>query len=146
MRRLLIATGLALLIAPALADDAGRALFDDNCSGCHQVGGIGSPGLAPPLVDPALFAGFGENASVYVAGVLLGGLSGQIVANGEVYAGLAMPSQSWMTDEELTAVANYVLGELNGLEGQVEASVVAEMRTKVPGHRELLVLRQEAAK
>ena len=144
MRLLLIATGLALLTAPVLADDAGRVLFDDNCSGCHQIGGIGSPGLAPPLVDAALFAGFGEGASTYVAGVLLGGLSGQIVANGEVYAGLAMPSQSSMTDEELAAVANYVLGELNGLDARLAASTVAQMRAQPPSHVELLALRQEA--
>jgi mono/diheme cytochrome c family protein len=101
--------------------------------------------LAPPLVDAALFAGFGEGAPTYVAGVLLGGLSGQIVANGEVYAGLAMPSQSSMTDEELAAVANYVLGELNGLEARLAASTVAEMRAKPPSHVELQALRQEAA-
>lgn len=144
MRLRLIATGLTLLTAPVLADDAGRALFDDNCSGCHQTGGIGSPGLAPPLVDAALFAGFGENAPAYVAGVLLGGLSGQIVADGEVYAGLAMPSQSWMTDEELIAVGNYVLGELNGLSGRLTPATVTRMRAKVPSHIELQALRQEA--
>ena len=145
MRLSLIVTGLALLVAPVLADEAGRSLFDDNCSGCHQVGGIGSPGLAPPLVDPELFAAFGETAPAYVAGVLLGGLSGEIVADGETYLGLAMPSQSWMTDEELAAVGNYVLGELNELDVQVTASMLAGMRTKVPGHAELLALRREAS-
>lgn len=77
--------------------------------------------------------------------MLLGGLSGQIVANGEVYAGLAMPSQSSMTDEELAAVANYVLGELNGLEARLVASTVAQMRVQPPSHVELQALRQEAA-
>jgi mono/diheme cytochrome c family protein len=146
MRLTIIATGLALLTAPALADDAGRMLFDNNCSGCHQIGGIGSPGLAPPLVDPSLFAAFGQRAPTYVAGVLLGGLSGQIKANGETYAGLAMPSQSWMTDAELADVANYVLGELNGLDVRLTASVVADMRAGVPSHVELLALRHEAAR
>jgi len=76
--------------------------------------------------------------------VLLGGLSGQIVADGEVYAGLAMPSQSWMTDEELIAVGNYVLGELNGLSGRLTPATVTRMRAKVPSHIELQALRQEA--
>ncbi|MCX5497248.1 cytochrome c [Kaistia dalseonensis] len=141
---MLIAAGLALLTAPALAD-GGRALFNDNCSGCHQIGGIGSPGLAPPLVDPALFSAFGANAPAYVAGVLLGGLSGQIVANGETYTGLAMPSQSWLTDEELAELTNYVLGELNGMDVRMTASALAKMRAKAPSHVDLLTRRHEAA-
>ena len=145
MRLLLIAAGLALLTAPALAD-GGRALFDDNCSGCHQIGGVGSPGLAPPLADPALFGAFGESATTYVAGVLLEGLSGKIEAKGETYTGLAMPSQTWMTDEELADLANYVLGELNGLDVRLTASALARMRAKAPSHADLLTLRHEAAR
>lgn len=142
MKPLLIATGLALLAAPAMAAD-GRMLFDDNCSGCHQIGGIGSPGLAPPLADPALFTAFGARAPTYVGGVLLGGMSGQIVANGETYEGLAMPPQSWMTDEELADIANYVLGELNGLDVRLTPSALTDIRAKAPSHAELQALRHE---
>jgi mono/diheme cytochrome c family protein len=146
MRLSILITGLALFAAPVLADDTGQALFDQNCSGCHQIGGIGSPGLAPPLADPDLFGGLGDKASHYVAGVLLGGLSGQIVARGETYAGLAMPSQGWMTDDEIVAVANYVLGDLNGLYVRLERDAVAQMRAKAPSHADLRALRQEAVR
>lgn len=146
MRLTLLISGLALFAAPVLADDTGRTLFDENCSGCHQIGGVGSPGLAPPLADPDLFGGLGADAPHYMAGVLLGGLSGQIVAKGETYLGLAMPSQSWMTDEELVTVANYVLGELNGLDVRLTPEVVAPLRNKVPSHADLRALRQEATK
>ena len=52
---------------------------------CHQLGGVGSPGVAPPLVDGELWGALGDKAERYFAGVLIGGLSGTIAADGEVF-------------------------------------------------------------
>lgn len=135
---------LALLGAPATADDAGRALFEANCSGCHQLQGVGQPGLAPPLVDKALWSGLGPRSADYLTGVLLGGLTGTITAGGERFVGLAMPPQDWMADEELAAVADYVLNDLNGLDLDIPPDLVAATRQQPPSHTELRAIRKAA--
>jgi mono/diheme cytochrome c family protein len=136
---------LALIAVPAAANETGRILFEENCSGCHQVGGIGSPGLAPPLIEDALWAALGEDASPYLAGVLIGGLSGTIISGGETYVGLAMPAQQWMSDTDLTAVADYVLNDLNGLGVQPAPELFAQTRLSPPSHADLRQLRKDAA-
>lgn len=141
----MIHLGLALLLAaPVAADEAGEQLFVDSCSGCHQLGGVGQPALAPPLVDPALWTGLGEKAPNYLVGVIMGGLVGKITAAGQDYVGLAMPSQDWMTDAEIAAVAAYVLGDLNGLDLVPTPELIAATRASHPSHSALRALRKEA--
>lgn len=137
--------GLALLLAaPVSADDAGEQLFIDSCSGCHQLGGVGEPGLAPPLVDPTLWTGLGDKAPQYIVGIMMGGLTGKITALGQDYIGLAMPPQDWMTDEEIQAVAAYVLGDLNGLEARPTPELIAATRVAPPPHTQSRTMRKEA--
>ncbi|WP_423066886.1 c-type cytochrome [Devosia sp. CN2-171] len=133
---------LALLAAPAHAGEPGELLFNDNCSGCHQLAGMGSPGLAPPLVDGELWGALGDKTGRYFAGVLMGGLSGTIVIQGNTYAGLAMPAQEWMSDEDMSAVADYVLNDLNGLDLAISPERFAEMRAAPLTHAELRSLRK----
>ena len=135
---------LALCGAPATADETGRTLFDANCSSCHQVGGTGQSGLAPPLVDKPLWDGLGPQSPEYLAGILIGGFSGTIVAGGERFIGLAMPPQDWMTDEELLSVANYVLNDLNGLGIDMPAETIAAQRLARPSHADLRAIRKQA--
>lgn len=135
---------LALFGAPASADDAGRVLYEDNCSSCHQLGGTGQSGLAPPLVDKTLWVALGEQSTNYLAGVLFGGLTGTIVAGGERFIGLAMPPQDWMTDEEMRAVADYVLNDLNGLSLEISRETFAALRPSPPSHSDLRAQRKQA--
>ncbi|MGZ9810801.1 c-type cytochrome [Pseudoroseicyclus sp. H15] len=122
--------GLNALAAPAAAQDAARgaALFDENCAACHQAGGIGQPGLAPPLVDAPLWEGLGDDAPTYFGSVVLGGLTGRITAGGVMYIGVAMPRHDWLEDDEIVDLAAYVLGELNGLEPELDADTLAGLR------------------
>src|SRR5580704_15757555 len=96
----------------------GQSLFNDSCALCHQKGGTGSPGFAPPLANRTLFSRLGNNADLYITGVMLGGMSGVLEVDGTSYKGLIMPSQARMTDEELAAIGTYVLRELNGTTNQ----------------------------
>ncbi|WP_224701171.1 c-type cytochrome [Devosia aquimaris] len=133
-----------LFAAPSAADEVGEQLFVDSCSGCHQLGGIGQPGLAPPLVDPALWNGLGDKAPDYLLGVVFGGLTGKISAQGQDYIGLAMPPQDWMSDEEVEAVARYVLQDLNGIDLAPTAAQIAATRASHPSHQALRAQRKEA--
>ncbi|WP_338720968.1 cytochrome c [Devosia sp. XK-2] len=128
-----------------MADDTGQALFIDNCSGCHQLGGVGQPGLAPPLIDGPLWENLGPRSPDYLAGVLVGGLTGTISAGGQTFIGLAMPPQDWMTDAEMQAVADYVLNELNGLDADLTLDTFAAARAAPLSHAELRAQRKEAS-
>lgn len=131
---------LALLGAPASAQDV-AALFDSTCGACHQPGGAGVPGLAPPVADKDVFARLGEKAPAYVAGVMIGGLSGTIEAGGQSYIGLVMPPQDHLSDEDLLALGNYVLNELNGTGLAIDADLLAQTRKAPPSHKELRDMR-----
>lgn len=138
--------GLTALAAPAVAQDAARGavLFDETCAACHQQGGIGQPGLAPPLVDGPLWSGLGANAPAYFGSVVLGGLTGRITAAGVTYIGLAMPLHDWLEDDEIVDIAAYVLGELNGVEPGLDPETLAGLRETPLDGPTLHALRKEA--
>ena len=142
--RLLSAAMLVLLAAGGAAVADGQALFDENCSPCHQKGGIGTPGLAPPLVSDAL-----KNAAAkqpdYVPLVVLNGMSGKIEVAGQTFFS-AMPAQPQLPDESIAAIAGYVLGALNGGNVSIDAVKVAALRNPKVGHAKLRNLRAELAK
>jgi mono/diheme cytochrome c family protein len=139
--RALILTGLLIPVAALAAD--GEALFDASCAACHQHGGTGSAGLAPPLVDKALWDRLGSAAAAYIQGVMLAGLSGSIEVDGQQYVGLVMPSQGRMTDDELAAIGTYVLSTLNAVSRpKLTATTVAMFRSAPPTHAALREMRK----
>ncbi|MBC7150226.1 MAG: cytochrome c [Rhizobium sp.] len=127
--------------AAALAED-GAALFETSCSACHQSGGIGNPGIAPPLNDPALWQRLGTRAPDYVAGVMISGMSGTITAGGQVYAGLIMPSHASLTDAELAAIGTYILSTVNATGLALDAAHLEAARQAKPSHADLRKLRK----
>jgi len=137
----------ATLIAAAPSGRAaaavdGAPLFNQSCALCHQAGGVGSPGLAPPLIDAQLWGRLGARASEYVAGVMLVGFSGTIEVGGTTFTGLVMPPQDRMSDEELAAIGSYVLSTLNGVHVELMAAEVAKLRAAPPTHAQLRALRR----
>lgn len=135
----------ALMASPALAAGQGETVFNQVCAACHQPGGVGAPGLAPSLVDPPFWQRMGAGAPGYVAGVLVGGLSGTIEARGETLMGLVMPSQESLSDADLAAAATYVLKDLNGIGAGVDPAAVAAARKAPPSHAALRAQRKEAS-
>ncbi|MBW8298990.1 MAG: cytochrome c [Hydrogenophaga sp.] len=127
--------------AAALAED-GASLFEASCSACHQSGGIGNPGIAPPLNDPALWQRLGSRAPDYVAGVMISGMSGTITAGGQMYAGLIMPSHAAITDAELAAIGTYILSTVNATGLALDAAHLEAARQAKPSHADLRKLRK----
>lgn len=85
----------------------GAALFAQHCAACHQVSGVGTPGLAPSLRG-AHWARLGAEPR-YLASVVLNGLSGPIWIEGQRFVG-AMPSfAATLSDAQLAAVLNHVM-------------------------------------
>jgi mono/diheme cytochrome c family protein len=101
-----IAAASAEQSAAAVSDpvEAGRAVYEKNCTSCHQANGQGLPGVFPPLVGSEWVTGEPET----VVRILLLGLQGPVQVAGTTYNG-AMPA--WadvLRDEEIAAVATYI--------------------------------------
>ena len=134
---------------PSWAQDdasiAGAQVFATHCVACHQAGGVGAPGLAPALAG-TLAQRLGTPAGRrYVPGVLVNGLSGRIVSQGQPFVG-AMPTQQALSNVELAAVANYVARELNGLtDFSFAPEDFEKARAEHLSHKDLRALREQAA-
>lgn len=151
LRLLAAAAALAAIGGPgaARADEAavpaGLAIFDRTCAACHQAGGKGTPGVAPPLAGTLGFAA-SEDGRRYVAGVLTQGLSGRLASRGQVYLG-AMPMQAAMTDADLADVANYLARDLNGAAAApFTPEDFAKARVSRTTHKDLRELRERLLK
>lgn len=130
---------LAVMSGGAFAAD-GAALFAENCVACHQAGGIGTPGLAPPLVSDTLKKA-AEVERLYPALVVIHGLSGPIKVKGQLFVS-AMPPRGDFDDEQVAALANYVESDLNGIKGQpITTSDVAAARKSAVDHQKLRDMR-----
>lgn len=73
---------------------------------------MGVTGLAPPLANADWAKSADPAMRTYLPLVTLNGISGKIVAGGKTFMS-AMPPQKQHSDEELAAIAAYVVGTLN---------------------------------
>lgn len=101
-----------LAVAPVLAGTAhaatdGAAVYNTNCSVCHQAGGAGMPGQFPVLKNRVDKIAASPEGKKYLADVVLNGLHGPIQAGGATYAGF-MPSLKALSDDDIAAVLTYV--------------------------------------
>jgi cytochrome c5 len=109
-RNLILGTAFFAACGPALAAGAGHsAVFNANCSMCHQLGAAGVPGQFPRLAGRA-----GEIASTaagrhYLERVVLYGMMGDITVDGTPIVGGVMPSFATLSDKDLSAALNYVV-------------------------------------
>jgi mono/diheme cytochrome c family protein len=112
IHRLVVAAALLAASSGVAAAD-GASLFSDNCVACHRKGGVGTPGLAPPLVSDTLKKA-GNVERDYVPLVIIRGLSGPIKVKGQTFVS-AMPPRDDLSDDDVASLANYVLHGLNHL-------------------------------
>ena len=81
---------------------AGKNLYMQACFACHQPNGEGIPNAFPPLAKSDYL-----NADVDRSiGILLHGLSGEVVVNGKSYNSI-MPAQQ-MNDSEIANVLTFI--------------------------------------
>jgi len=122
----------------------GAQVFAGTCQACHQAGGVGAPGLAPPLVSPVI-----RNAAArqkdYPVMVVTKGLTGSLaLADGGSTTG-AMPPQPALTDADVAAVVNYLF-HLNHAAGGVKPADVARVRAQTSTNDDLKRVRQDLLK
>ncbi|MFT4045973.1 MAG: cytochrome c [Solimonas sp.] len=123
--------------SPAQAADGADA-YARRCAACHQPDGAGAVSLAPPLRTP-VFKKLGTHAPGYIVSILLAGMVGQDI-DGESYVA-AMPDWSALSDEEIAAIARFVLADFNDLEVAVTPEEVAASRKNKLQSEDIIRLR-----
>ena len=81
----------------------GKQLFNGLCVACHQVTGLGLPGVFPPLDGSEWVLGDER----ILANILLYGINGELTVKGALYKS-PMPAFGQQTDAELAALATHV--------------------------------------
>jgi len=107
MRRLSIALAITIQACATRAQTAdGAALFQQQCAVCHQPQGQGLAGQFPPLAhNPDIFL-----SEDFPLRVVLFGLAGKIIVNGQTIDSAMPPLANALTDAQIAAVVNYVRG------------------------------------
>lgn len=100
----------------------GEILFNGMCVQCHQENGVGMIGFTPPLHE----SDFIRADRVRPIGIVLNGLKGPIVVNGENYDS-EMPAIHG-SDVNVAAVLTYVRNHCNGASDSIGTSEVAAAR------------------
>jgi glucose/arabinose dehydrogenase/mono/diheme cytochrome c family protein len=93
------------------------------CAACHQPGGEGMAGLAPPLV-----------ASPWVTGGV--GALARIVLNGKTSADSTMPPLAALDDDTIAAILTYIRRSWGHEASAVDPSEVQAIRAEVSGRGE----------
>jgi mono/diheme cytochrome c family protein len=96
-----------LLAATGGAAADGKAVFDANCTVCHQAGGVGVPGQFPRLATRAGAIAAKPEGKVFLLQVVLNGMGGRITVDGEQILG-AMPGFDSLSDDDIAAVLTYI--------------------------------------
>ena len=115
----------AVAIAPK-GDDrmaSGARVFASVCAACHQAQGQGVPHVFPPLAGSDFLMADKDRA----IGIVLGGLQGHVVVNGQPFDS-AMPTQAHLSDDEIADVLTYVRGSWGNPGDPVTADDVAKKR------------------
>ncbi|MBN3786964.1 cytochrome c [Burkholderia sp. Ac-20353] len=106
---------------------AGKSLFDAQCAVCHQAGGKGQDGLAPPLTEyPGRYATAAQGRA-QLASTVLHGMFGEIAVHDKHY-NFKMPSFASVSDEDLAQLLNYVVFDLNAQHGNAKPFTAAEIQ------------------
>jgi mono/diheme cytochrome c family protein len=112
----LLLSALGGLISPALgANEIGQRIFKERCVLCHQDDAHGAAGVAPSLVGtlaPYLASAEGKR---YLAQILVSGMIGSIDTEGHKFNGMMPSFRAELSDGDIAAIVNYVLGTFNGV-------------------------------
>jgi mono/diheme cytochrome c family protein len=101
----------------------GEKIYSVYCGTCHQRNGQGASGRFPPLAGTPYVTGDKKR----LISIVLNGLEGRIVVNGEPYDNM-MPQHSFLQDEEVANVLTYIRQNFGNKATPVTAEEVAAVR------------------
>lgn len=102
---------------------AGEEIYTTYCAACHQRDGEGSSPRYPPLTRTDWVTGDKQR----LISVIVNGLEGPIEVKGEPYDN-TMPQHSFLSDEEIAAVATYIRQGFGNAASAVSEEEVEQVR------------------
>ena len=108
--------------------DEGKILFGATCASCHQAGGEGLEGKAPPLRGSPWVTGH-EGRLVRI---VLGGVRGPIRVNEQVL-NMEMPNLAVLDDRQVASILTYARREWGHAADPVDPETVAKIREQTKG-------------
>jgi mono/diheme cytochrome c family protein len=107
--------------------NAGKAIYVDNCSACHQMKGEGVRGMFPPLKGDANVQDRDPTTTIRV---ILNGAHAATTAAKPTQ--LSMPAFDWkLSNEQIADLATYIRNAWSNSAGAVSQSKVEELRKSV---------------
>jgi mono/diheme cytochrome c family protein len=107
---------IAAATGTVLADnDTGQKIFKDRCVVCHQEDAHGAAGVAPSLAGTLARHLGSVEGKRYLAQILISGMVGSIDTEGHKFSGLMPSFRADLSDADIAATINYVLGTFNGV-------------------------------
>jgi mono/diheme cytochrome c family protein len=104
------------VISPAFgANDFGQKIFQQRCALCHQEDAHGAAGVAPSLVGTLVPYLASAEGMRYLAQILVSGMIGPIDTEGHKFSGLMPSFRAELSDADIAATIDYVLGTYNGV-------------------------------
>jgi nitrite reductase (NO-forming) len=103
--------------------EKGKRVFLQNCSMCHQMDGTGLAQVFPPLANSDFLMADKERS----IGIVVRGLSGPIMVNGQRYDGV-MPPQALLSDEQVANVLTFIRNSWGNKGEAVSAEEVKAIR------------------
>lgn len=103
---------------------AGKTLYNQNCMACHMDHGNGIAGTFPPLVNSDFLQARADKG----IGIILKGLQGEIVVNGQKYNNI-MPAVA-LSDDQVASILTYIYNQFDNGGGLVKAFEVKDWRNK----------------
>lgn len=103
----------------------GEKVFSMYCATCHQNDGKGASGRFPPLAGTDWVTGDKDR----LINIVLNGLEGNIVVNGENYIN-AMPQHGFLSDQEVANVLTYIRQNFGNKASDVTPAEVRRIRER----------------
>jgi mono/diheme cytochrome c family protein len=138
----------AMCCGAARAAPDGAAIFAERCTPCHQANAQGADGLAPSLAGTLKEYLSTDDGRKYLSQILVSGMAGRIESQGRVIIGM-MPNFSVdLSDADIAATVDYVLGHFNGVAGTdattpITPTEVAAARAAAPNSSDTRHLREK---
>jgi mono/diheme cytochrome c family protein len=129
----MVVASQTLLAAQAKAGGAthgsiarGKQVYQDTCLACHQADGAGVPNMNPSLIKAPLV--LGDKAKLIR--VVLQGMTGELVVNGDTFDKPMPPFSSTLTDQQIADVLTYVRNSFGNKATPISATEVKAIRAK----------------
>ena len=101
----------------------GQEIYNWYCGACHQRDGKGASGRFPPLAGVDWVTGDKKR----LIEIVLEGMEGPLDVEGESYNGV-MPQHSFLNDEQISDVLNYIRSNFGNEASEVSPEEVAGVR------------------